>query len=74
MVIGNIYIQPNEIEQIHAFDLFLEDQRDKVIIIFWDFNTWNSFMGQTHQSKYENGYYTRRADSKTWFLCSHRFI
>ena len=34
VLIGNIYIPPNKIEQIHVLDRFLEDQRDKAVIIF----------------------------------------
>ena len=42
VLIGNIYIPPNKIEQIHVLDRFLEDQRDKAIIILGDFNARNT--------------------------------
>ena len=38
LLIQNIYISPNKTEQmlVHVLDRFLEDQRDKAIIIFGD--------------------------------------
>ena len=38
LLIQNIYISPNKTEQmlVHVFDRFLEDQRDKAIIILGD--------------------------------------
>ena len=42
VLIGNIYIPPSKIEQIHVLDRFLEDQRDKAIIILGDFNAQNT--------------------------------
>ena len=42
VLIGNIYIPSNKIEQIHVLDRFLEDERDKAIIILGDFNVRNN--------------------------------
>ena len=51
VLIGNIYIPPNKIEQIHVLDRFLEDQRDKAIIILGDFNARNTLWDKhTNQS------------------------
>ena len=50
VLIGNIYIPPNKIEQIPVLDRFLEDQRDKAIIILGDFNARNPLRDK-HQSK-----------------------
>ena len=38
LLIQNIYISPNKTEQmlVHVLDRFLEDQRDKAIIILGD--------------------------------------
>ena len=38
LLIQNIYISPNKTEQmlVHVLDKFLEDQRDKAIIILGD--------------------------------------
>ena len=46
MRIGNIYIPPNKIEQIHVLDRFLEDQGDKAIMILGDFNARNTLWGK----------------------------
>ena len=51
VLIGNIYIPPNKMEQIHVLDRFLEDQRDKAIIILGDFNARNTLWDKhTNQS------------------------
>ena len=42
VLIGNIYIPPNNIEQLHALDKFLENHKDENLIILGDFNARNT--------------------------------
>ena len=74
LLIQNIYIPPNKTEQmyVHVLDRFLEDQRDKAIIILGDLNAQNTLCNKHINQNNEMGIALEELIQRH-SLCSHRF-